>query len=284
MCIWLQPDLYKSGEVRALIRIGIRTEFELVPDAAAIGFDYLELPLARIAALSGAEFAEMADYLDALAVPAEAMYAMLPDALRVTGPEVQARLHHEYLERAFARARRLGAQVIAFDAAVPRSVPNGFDFALARRQTDNFLRIAQGHAANFGLRVAVQNLRHAECNLINTVSEAALMAALMRLDNVGVLADTVQMAYASEPLDAVSRCGSSLVHVHTGCALTRRMPRAGDGEDYAALFRMLARMGYSGRVSAVSSAECSPDDARAALDCLRAARDESLVGAQTAIG
>lgn len=260
-----------------MIRIGLRTPFEFAPEAAQLGFDYLELPLNRIAALSDAEFSELVDYSYAVNLRPEAMYAMLPDGLRINGPDVQARLHHEYLDRAFARACQLGAQVIAFDAPVARSVPAGFDFDMARRQTGNFLRIAQGHAASLGLKIAVQNLRHGECNLINTVSEAALMAALLQLSNVGVLADTVQMAYASEPLEAVDRCAGALLHVHAGCALTRSLPRFGDGEDYPRLFRVLTRMGFCGRVSAVTSGECSVDSARAALECLKKARDESLI-------
>ena len=104
----------------------------------------------------------------------------------------------------------------------------------------------------------------------------ALMAALLTLSNVGVLADTVQMAYAGEPLDAIGRVGSALMHVHTGCALTRSLPSADDGEDYPRLFRLLARSAYSGRVSAVTSGECTVDAAARALDCLRRAREESL--------
>jgi len=260
-----------------MMRIGLRTEFDFVPDALGLGFDYFELPLRRIAALSEAEFGELVAYADALKIPIEAMYAMLPDELRITGPDVQARLQHEYLDLAFSRAKRLGVEVIAFDAAVSRSVPASYDFSLARRQAGNFLRIVQGHASAFGLKVAVQNLRHAESNLINTVSEAALMAALLTLSNVGVLADTVQMAYAGEPLDAIGRVGSALMHVHTGCALTRALPSANDGEDYPRLFRLLARSAYSGRVSAVTSGECTPDAAAAALECLRKAREESLI-------
>lgn len=266
-----------AKEVTVLIQIGLRTDFDFVPDAAQLGFDYLELPLSRVAALSDGEFNELSVYVEALGLRVGAMYAMLPDSLRLTGPDVQARLQHDYLDRAFDRAWRLGAQVIAFDAAASRNVPAGVDFALARRQVGNFLRIVQGHAAPLGLQIAVQNLRHAECNLINTVSEAALMAALLQLGNVGVLADTVQMAYAGEPIDAIGRCGSSLIHVHTGCALTRSLPRADDGEDYARLFRILMKNGFSGGVSAVTSGECTPDSAAAALECLRIAREESLI-------
>ena len=260
-----------------MIKIGLRSEFEFVPEAAALGFDYLELPLTRIAALTDNEFDELTDYVDAANINIEAMYDMLPPSLRVNGHDVRAQAQHAYLERAFYRASRLGAQVVAFDAPEARNAPAVFDFAMARRQTGNFLRIAQGHAVKYGLQVAVQNYRHAECNLINTVSEAALMAALLQLSQVGVLADTVQMAYAAEPVEALIRCGSSLMHVHTGSPLTRGLPREGDGEDYVKLFRTLNRRGYSGRVSASASHECTPESARAALECLKKARSEAQV-------
>lgn len=258
-----------------MIRIGLRSEFEFVPDAAGLGFDYLELPLTRIAALSDDEFDELAAYIEAAGINIEAMYDMLPKELRVNGNDVRARWQHEYLDKAFYRAKRLGAQIIAFDAPEARHVPAVFDFAMARRQTGNFLRIVQGHAAEHGVMVAIQNYRHAQCNLINTVSEAALMAALLQLSQVGVLADTVQMAYAAEPVEALTRCGSSLLHVHTGSPLTRDLPRKGDGEDYVKLFRTLNRKGYQGRVSASSSKECTVESAKAALDCLKKARQDS---------
>lgn len=256
-----------------MIRIGMRVPFDFVPEAAALDFDYLELPLSPIQQLTEEEFEELVEYTEAANVRPEVMYAMLPDSIHVNGPDVLARQHHEYLKTAFSRARRLGAQIIAFDAAASRNVPSGFDFAMARRQTGNFLRIVQGYASAYGLQVAIQNYRRAECNLINTVSEAALMAALLQLDNVGVLADTVQMAFASESLDALERAGSSLMHVHTGCALTRALPAENDGEDYITLFRVLNRCGYSGRISAVCSSDCGSDAATGALACLKKARD-----------
>ncbi|MBQ9951840.1 MAG: sugar phosphate isomerase/epimerase [Clostridia bacterium] len=258
-----------------MIRIGLRTPFEFVPEAAGLGYDYLELPLTRIAALTDDEFEELAVYIEAAGVNIEAMYDMLPPSLRVNGPDVRARDQHAYLETAFYRAKRLGAQIIAFDAPEARHVPALFDFAMARRQTGNFLRIVQGHAVSHGLQVAIQNFRHAQCNLINTVSESALMAALLQLGQVGVLADTMQMAYAAEPLEALVRCGSSLMHVHAGSPLTRGLPRKGDGEDYEKLFRTLIRCGYQGRVSASGMNEYTVSAAGTALECLRYARREA---------
>lgn len=254
-------------------RIGLCTEFAFVPEAAELGFDYLELPLRDIAALSEEEFDEMANYTAAANLRVEVLNHMLPDSLRVTGADVSARRQHEYLSRAFSRAQRLGAQIVVFDAPLARSVPYGFDFALARRQAGNFLRIVQGHASQHALKVAVQSFRAAECNLINTVAEAATMAALLQLDSVGVMADTMQMALSAEPLDALVRTGSALMHLHTGAALTRALPHKGDGEDYTALFRMLKRCSYLGHVSCIAPPNCTPELALSALNCLKAARD-----------
>ena len=86
-----------------MIRIGIRTEFESIPEMATIGFDYLEIPLTRVAALSDAEYAELTEYAHAAKLPIEAAYDMLPPALRVNGPQVSAQAQHEYLDRAFSR-------------------------------------------------------------------------------------------------------------------------------------------------------------------------------------
>ena len=261
-----------------MISIGLRAAFDQTPNAVGLGYDYLELPLCRTCALSSSEFEELLAYLGATHTRVAAVYEMLPDDLRVNGTDVRASRQHEYLDFAFDRASRLGARIVAFDAARSRNIPSGVDFDLARRQTGNFLRIVQGHANAFGLRVAIRNLRHAECTLINTVSEAALMSALLQLSQVGVLADTVQMAYASEPLEAIDRCGSALIHIYTGCALGRTLPHPGDGEDYPRLFRLLARMGYSGGVTAVCEGDWNAEAASAALRHLKAAREEAQVG------
>lgn len=259
-----------------MIRIGLKTPLDAVPEIAGVGFDCLELPLRDVAALSEGEFAELTEYLAYLNVRVGAVSDLIPDGLRVNGPAVSAQAQHDYLSLAFARANALGADIAAFDAPKARAVPAGFDFALARRQTGNFLRIAQGHAAQAKLHIAVMNYRRAECNLINTISEAALMAALLQLENVGVLADTVQMALASESLDAVERAGSSLMYVHAGCALKRTLPKDGDGEDYEKLMELLTRTGYDGTVSCVCEGEITAESARVALARMTRARDKAV--------
>ena len=70
------------------------------------------------------------------------------------------------------------------------------------------------------------------------------------------------------------RIGSLLWHVRTSNVLGNRPPREGDGEDYAKLFRTLREMNYPGRVTC--EAPCaSPEEAKAALACLRKAQAEA---------
>ena len=216
-----------------------------MPEIAGAGFDYLELSLSEIAALNAGEFDELSEYLKYVNADTPVFSDMLPGKLRVTGPDVSAQAQHEYLKTAFERAKALGAEL------------------------GNFMRILHGHAADAKLRVAVRNYRRAECNLINTVSEAALLPALLMLDRIGVAADTVQMALSSEPLDSIERAGM-LMHVYVGNALTRRLPSAGDGEDYPRVIQILREQSYSGRVSCVCRDDFSLQEAAAALDCLRA--------------
>ena len=52
--------------------------------------------------------------------------------------------------------------------------------------------------------------------------------------------------------------------------------RSGNATLRGRLFRLLARSAFSGRVSAVTSGECTVDAAAKALECLHRARAESL--------
>ena len=229
--------------------IGICTDFVSLPELQPLGFDFVELPLCELAALTEAEFQEFAAYADGTGLKALALNRMLPDALPVTGPRVNATELHGYLNHAFGRARRLGAKLVTLDASASRSVPEEVDFPFAWRQLGNFLRLVQGHAKESGLTVCLEPIRKSECNLLNLVSEATLIAGLLQLDNIAVAAHSGHMAMASEPLSALRRAAPLLRHVHVENALTRRLPRPDDGESYDKLADTLANIGYAGGLS-----------------------------------
>ena len=109
-------------------------------------------------------------------------------------------------------------------------------------------------------------------NIINLVSEAVALSAILQLPNVKALGDTYHMAMCSEPLGALTMAGPLLAHVHTANALGRVLPKAGDGEDYPAIFRALKAAGYEGRVSCEASFQDFEADALAAFQVLDACR------------
>ena len=256
-----------------MIPIGICTDFSNLPEAHALGYDFMEVSLSELSALSDNYFDEFTAYCEGSGIHVRAVSDLLPEGLDIVGPNVRAPELHGYLTRAFARCQRLGVRVATLDAAAARTVPEGYDYPLAWRQMGNFLRLCQGHARENALTVAVEPLRKTECNLLNLVSEATLISGLLQLNNVGVAADTGAMAMAAEPVTALMQAGSSLCHVRVEHPLTRRMPREGDGEDWFKLMRILKKQGYAGGVSVACHKTLSfTADARSALLCLRQAQ------------
>ncbi len=250
--------------------IGICTDFSNLPEAAKLGFDYVELSLADVAALPESDFIELADWVDAAGIRVHACRDMLPDSLPVTGPGVSATALHGYLRHALGRARRLGVKIVALDAAKSRAVSDDGDFPYAWRQLGNFLRLCQGHAKECGITVCLEPLRKADCSLMNLVSEATLIAGLLQLSNIAVAAHWGHMSMASEPMGVLWRVAPLLRHVHLENALTRGLPAPGDGEDYGRMLSPLSMMGYSGGVSLCGTITQSfGQDAAAALEYVR---------------
>ena len=253
-----------------MFSIGICTDFVNLPEAAGLGYDYVELPLDALAALPEADFREFADYAEGRGLKIHALSHMLPEDLPITGAGVNATALHGYLSHAMGRARRLGVKVLVLDAARSRDVPEDADFPFAWRQLGNFLRLVQGHARECGMTVALEPLRKSDCSLLNLVSEAALIAGLLQLSNVGVCAHWGSMSMASEPMSALRRAAPLLRHVRLENALTRALPRPGDGEDYGRMLETLTDIGYDGGVTLTGKiTESFAENARAALGYFR---------------
>ena len=250
--------------------IGIRTDFINLPEVASLGYDYAELSLRELAALPESDYRELAEYAQARGIRIAACGDMLPDDLPITGPGVNATALHGYLSHAFGRARGLGVKLVALDAARSRAVAQDGDFPFAWRQLGNFLRLAQGHARDCGITIALLPLRKADCSLLNLVSEATLIAGLLQLDNVAVAAHWGHMSMASEPMSALWKAAPLLRHVYVENALNRRLPSPGDGEDYGRLLSILGDMNYAGGVTLCGEInETFVEDAGTALAYIR---------------
>ena len=122
------------------------------------------------------------------------------------------------------------------------------------------------------LTIAIEPLRAGECNIMNFVSEATLMASLIQMPHIAVLGDTYHMEMGSEPFSALTMAGSLLKHVHVANVMGRKYPKEGDGEKYDELFETLRGIGYNGRVSVEGGCDDFSRDARDAFKVLNKAR------------
>ena len=251
-----------------MLPIGIRTAFEDLPAALALGFDYMEISISELEALPQTDFEDFCAYADEVSLPLRVGCDMLPKGMPVTGAGVSSRTLHGYLTTAFARAKRLGISQIVFDAPKARSVPSDGDFPTAWRQLGNFLRLCQSEAFHADLTVLIEPIRKADCDLLNLVSEATLMNALLQLDHVAVMANLGHMAMTSEPLQSLRRAMPYLEHIHIEGALDRSLKSAAD-PSYARMLRSLTDIGYRGGVTLVGETEDFERDAKQALKALR---------------
>ena len=252
-------------------RFGVCVSPGQIASAATAGYDYVELNLNEILKLDEAQYRAMAADMQRHTLYAEVVYGMMPEDVAIVGENVSSRRIHAALDMSFDLAQALGAEILLFDCEKSRMLPWNFDPAMAWRQLGNFIRMLQSYAADAGLRVALLPLRRSVADLMNYVSEATLISAMLRLDRVGVAASGFNMALEAESLPQLKRTGSLLWHMRVSNVLGNLPPKMGDGENYAATFAALREMGYRGRVTMEGECRDFARDAADALACLKAA-------------
>ncbi|HEY4025893.1 MAG TPA: sugar phosphate isomerase/epimerase family protein [Candidatus Dormibacteraeota bacterium] len=242
------------------------------------GAEYCELPVARALMDGDDAFEQLAARLAGSPVPARACNVFLPGGLKVVGPEVDADRILRYVDTALARMERIGAGVLVVGSGAARTVPERFDHDRALAQFETLLRQVSGRAADHGVTVALEPLRPAETNLLNTVAESA---AFLRERDAGptrLLADLYHMREQRESLDVLSETVDLLAHVHVaGVGRGRPGPDAGDLEPF---LRELRGAGYGGDCSIECTWKDFPAEAPLGVEHMRvAARHAGWPGA-----
>ncbi len=255
-------------------RFGICAKPGQIAAAANAGYDYVELNLNDILKMNEDEYRAMASDMEKHGIYAEVVCGMLPDDVQLVGEGVKSQDIHRALDLTFDMAQALGAELIIFDCEKSRTLPGRFDPAMAWRQLGNFIRILQSYAANFDVKVALLPLRRSVAELMNYVTEATLISAMLRLDRVGVAASSFNMAMEAESLPQLKRTGSLLWHMRMSNVLGNRPPKTDDGEDYASVFTALNEMGYEGLITMEAPCIDFEKDAAEALKHLKASAAE----------
>lgn len=250
-----------------MICLGICTSIDNAPLMAEIGYDYIELGMTAVTRMSDEEYADLLAKVKASPLPVEAMNGMIPADYPLCSEACTGDAVKEYLKKAFTRAHELGVKVVVFGSGGARRLPEGMRYVDGYKYLTAYLELAGDMAAEYGISIAIEPLRAAECNIINHVAEAQWLAKQVARKNVGALADLYHMMAGNEDSSAVGmKRQGSVIHCHIADRANRAYPAANDGSqaDYAEFFAALKKVDYQGRVSIEGGCKDFAADAKAA--------------------
>jgi len=234
-----------------------------------LGYDYLELPLAQIMALTDKDFTQILETIRDIGIPIEACNNFFPASQRITGDDVDLDKTLEYAGHAIDRAAKMGVKIIVLGSSGAKNIPEGFPYDRAKEQLITLLQGLQTIIAPLGITVVLEPLNKKESNFIVNASEGLAFAEEVNCNNIRLLVDYYHMRMEDESFKIIEIAGNNLQHVHIAAKNGRVFPKNGDGEDYAAFFTALKAIGYNARVSVEANSCDISSDAAAALDLLR---------------
>lgn len=204
---------------------------EQIKLAAEFGFDYLEAGFAFFAKESDEQIEAYCKCLSENGIKCEASNCFIPGDLKVTGETVDYEALRAYIEKGMSRGIKAGLKTVVFGSGGARSIPEGFPYNKAAKQIAYFLKeIVAPLAEKYGLTVVVEPL--CDCNIINTVKEGCIFAAMAESDNVKGLGDSFHMYTFGDKFENIKDVKGFLGHAHTAEPTKRVYPYENDGADY----------------------------------------------------
>jgi sugar phosphate isomerase/epimerase len=255
------------------MRLGICTGIDGMADAAAAGYDYVELAVpVLIADQDEAAFAPVRKSILDAPIPVEALNCFVPGHLRMTGPEVDLAAVRAHMDTALRRASEIGASIVVMGSGAARRAPDDFPLDRAMAQFVEAARMAGETAEKYGVTVALEPLVTKQCNFFNRVDTGVEIVEKVNHPRLRLLTDLFHFTAAGEPWENIVQAGARLAHTHLA---TPSIPETAEGEayDFANFFAALAEAGYDTR----SSVEDNPGLLRQApgprVEAYRAVRE-----------
>ena len=195
-----------------------------------------------------------------------------PKGLHVTTPDASLR------ERSWQHIRDLvdlcadlgsdgaGGGVMVFGSPAQRSTTGGSTRAEAMERFAEGLESVTAHAAQRNVRILVEALPKAQCDVLNTLDESAAMVRRIASPGVQTMFDTHNAVDEVEPHAAlVERYFPLIRHIHVN-ETDGKHCGAGD-YDFVPLLRTLKRLNYTGWIS-LEAFDFSPGPERVASESI----------------
>jgi sugar phosphate isomerase/epimerase len=240
---------------------------EIVESLAEIGFDYIELSLADLAAMPEHAFVDLATRVERSGIRCEACNNFFPQAIRLTGAEARLQAALDYAARAMDRAERLGARIIVFGSSGAKNVPDGFSKDAAWRQIVELLRHLGPRAAHHSLTIAIEPLNREESNIVNLAADGLRLAREVAHPNIQLLIDYYHLTMEREDPAILIEAGTAIRHLHFAKVKGRSFPLE-TATAHSRFFAIMRRIRYAGRCSIEALTHDFPAEARRALRIL----------------
>ena len=209
-------------------------------------FDYVELPLYTLSALSTDEVAQLKKALQV--IPCKACNIFFPFSLSIVGPNMDMDGIRAYLGRMLPMVADMGVETLVFGNGGARKIPEGESRESIWQNLRTIVELMDEHAVKTGITISVEPLNSRESNIINSYSEA--VALTKGLTNVATMIDSYHVAADAQTYDDVYQHPQALRHIHIAYADGRMVPSSGDNKAlYADFVHMVKSLGYNGKVS-----------------------------------
>jgi D-psicose/D-tagatose/L-ribulose 3-epimerase len=231
------------------IKIGVCGPISQMGAAKAAGFDYSELSITEIVALSDADFAKLQDQVKQSGFPVYATYTFIPASLKLTGPDVDKDRQMAYVRKAMDRVAALDSHIILLGSGAARQVPDGFSHDAAFDQLVDFLKRIAPEARARNIVVTVEPQSASESNIINSVAEGVKLIRAVNDPNIQLVLDFYYLEQTHEDPAAIVAAKDYVRHIHFSNPNGRVYPLHWDEYNYAPFFAALREMGYAGGIS-----------------------------------
>ena len=255
------------------MKIGFCAGPERIAEVRDAGFDYIELPVRKLAEMDEAEFRHCRETVLNAGLPALRGNVLFPGTMMLLDGSLTQAMLCDYLKTAFSRAQAMGIQLVVFGSGGSRRRPDGMAYGTAFRKLTEVTR-AIGEAADaYGVTVAVEPLNRKETNMMNALAEGACLVAAVQHPRIVLLADYYHVTADGEPVADIQRLGG-VAHVHLATAGDRRIPLE-PTEGYRQLFAALKATDYAGTVSIEGRCDDLPKEGPKCVDMLKTLWDEA---------
>lgn len=221
----------------------------LIPTVKRAGYDYAEVPLARLLDLPDDEFAEYRGEFLRNGLPVEAFNNAIPSGLPMIGPDRCEEVLRRYIDRAVFLADRMGVRVITMCGPIRSWVPAGFCWEEGFAQYTAFMQMYADAAAARGIVLAVEPINSEEDGFISTVAEARRVIAACGRNNITAVVDFYHFFKENDDWEALLQSCGDISHVHYAAQARRSYPLAGDAGECRRVLAPFLQAGYTGRIS-----------------------------------